>query len=81
MVTDFDNVFAQLLAAPELALLDDIALSEAMSKLSEKERYIFLARAGEMRSFEELAARYGLSYKGITAVYYRIIKKLRQELR
>ena len=27
MVTNFDNVFAQLLAAPELALLDDIALS------------------------------------------------------
>ncbi len=81
MVTDFDDAFAQLLAAPEQMLEDNIALSQALNMLSKKELYIFLTRSWEGRSFAEIAARCGVTYKGITATYYRILQKLRRELR
>lgn len=55
-------------------------LERALRKLTERDRYVLFARAMAERSFEDLAAELGLSYKGIAAVYARAIKKLKKEL-
>lgn len=55
-------------------------LERALWKLTERDRYVLFARALAERSFEELAAELGLSYKGIAAVYSRAIQKLKKEM-
>ena len=55
-------------------------LERALWQLSERDRYVLFARALAERSFEELAAELGLSYKGIAAVYSRAIQKLKKEM-
>ena len=55
-------------------------LEHALRKLSERDRYVLFAKAMAERSFEELAAELGISYKGIAAAYSRAIKKLKKEL-
>ena len=64
-----------------LPLMDTIgsrALLHALEQLNERERYVFLGRALDGYSFEELGARTGLSYKGVAAVYYRAIRKIKK---
>lgn len=55
-------------------------LENALHRLSDRDRYVLFARAIAERSFEELAAETGLSYKGVAAIYYRAIGKLKKEL-
>ena len=55
-------------------------LAQALGQISDRERYIFFARALEKRSFDDLAAELGIGYKGVAAVYYRAIQKLKKEL-
>lgn len=54
------------------------ALSFALSQLEERERYVLFARVLEERDFEEIADKLGLKYKGVTALYYRTVAKLRE---
>ena len=58
-----------LLGLPVLMQLEDSALLHALRELSERERYIFLARAVDGKSFETLAEETGMGYKGVAAVY------------
>ena len=51
---------------------------EALQKLNERERQIFLARTLEEEDFETLGLKFGLSYKGAAALYYRTIQKIRK---
>ena len=51
-----------------------------MQKLNERERQIFLARTLEEEDFETLGAKFGLSYKGVAALYYRTIQKIRKSI-
>lgn len=85
--SDFDNAFVQDLGTPEETAasleqlaLDSIILTQALGQISDRERYIFFARALERRSFQDLALELGLGYKGVTAIYYRALKKLKKEL-
>ena len=55
-------------------------LERALWKLTERDRYVLFAKAMAERSFEELAAELGISYKGITSAYARAIKKLKKEM-
>ena len=55
-------------------------LLEALQKLNERERQIFLARTLEEEDFETLGAKFGLSYKGAAALYYRTIQKIRKSI-
>lgn len=55
-------------------------LAQALSQISDRERYIFFAHALEKSSFDDLAAELGMGYKGVAAVYYRAIQKLKKEL-
>lgn len=85
--SDFDNAFVQNLGTPEETAasleqlaLDSIMLTQALGQISDRERYIFFARALERRSFQDLALELGLGYKGVAAIYYRALKKLKKEL-
>ena len=63
-----------------LPLMENGALLEALQKLNERERQIFLARTLEEEDFETLGAKFGLSYKGVAALYYRTIQKIRKSI-
>lgn len=64
----------------ETHMLESVALEQALKDLSKRDRYIFLARVLDKRGYDELAVELGLSYKGVTAVYYRVLQKLKQAL-
>ncbi|MCA5577282.1 sigma-70 family RNA polymerase sigma factor [Enterocloster clostridioformis] len=70
-----------LFGLPVLMQLEDSALLRALKGLSERERYIFLERALDGKSFEMLAEETGLAYKGVAAVYYRAIQKIKKKIR
>lgn len=53
---------------------------QALQNMKARERYIFLARVIEERSFAELARELGLGYKGVAAIYYRTLQRLRKEM-
>ena len=55
-------------------------LERALWTLTERDRYVLFAKVLAERSFEELATEFGISYKGITAVYARAIRKLKKEM-
>ncbi len=61
-------------------LCESDALAYALKQLDERERYVLLARVLEEKSFEEIADKLGLKYKGVSAIYYRTIAKLRNIL-
>ena len=56
------------------------ALEHAVWELTERDRYVLFSRIMAERSFEDLGAELGLSYKGIAAVYARAIKKLKRQM-
>ena len=61
-------------------LCDSAALAYGLKQLDDRERFVLLARVLEEKSFEEIADKLGLKYKGVAAVYYRAIAKLRNIL-
>ena len=56
------------------------ALSQAIKDIREKERYVFLARVLEDKKFKKIAEELGMGEKGVAAIYYRTVKKLREML-
>lgn len=64
-----------------LAILEQIEnpmLYLALQQARERERYIFLARILEERSFSDLAEELGISYKATTHSYYRFIERIKK---
>ncbi|MBO5512636.1 MAG: sigma-70 family RNA polymerase sigma factor [Oscillospiraceae bacterium] len=61
-------------------LCDSDALVYGLKQLDDRERFVILARVLEEKSFDEIADKLGLKYKGVAAVYYRAIAKLRNIL-
>ena len=61
--------------------LENMALGAALERLKERDRYIFFARVLDERSFQELAEELGMEYKGVAAAYYRVIQKIKKEMR
>ena len=53
----------------------------SLSALTERERYVFFNRALDEKSLDELAAELGLSYKGVAAIYYRAIQKIKKKMK
>ena len=56
------------------------ALAVALKKLEEKEYYVLISHVIEEKSFEEIADKLGMKYKGVAAIYYRTTEKLRKIL-
>jgi RNA polymerase sigma factor (sigma-70 family) len=60
--------------------VEDAALTKAMEQLGERELLILLAVALDEQEFADLGKSLGLTYKGVSSAYYRIIRKLRTYL-
>lgn len=48
---------------------------------NDRELYVLLERAVEEKTFDELASELNIGYKGVAAIYYRAIKKIRDRMR
>jgi len=66
---------------PLMIQMENVALQCALEQISERERYVFMARMLDGISFEELGAELGLGYKGVAAVYYRAVSKIRKRMK
>lgn len=55
-------------------------LEAALRRLSDRDRDVLFAKVIAGYNFEELTLETGLSYKGVSTVYYRAIQKLKKEL-
>lgn len=79
-VTDqYELLFTQEVFEVELFLENEV-LSQAIKDIREKERYVFLARVLDNKKFKEIAEELGMGDKGVAAIYYRTVKKLRDIL-
>ncbi len=74
----------EILFAEERFQIEDFMENESVSqvirRIHEKERYVFLSRVLEEKRFKEIAAALNMSEKGVAAIYYRTVKKLRDML-
>ena len=61
-------------------LFENDALEEALQKLSQRDRYIFLAHALYQRDFGDLASELGLTYQGAATAYHRARQKIKDTL-
>lgn len=61
-----------------LEQIENPMLHLALIQARERERYIFLTRILEERSFSDLAEELGISYKATTHSYYRFIERIRK---
>ena len=73
-----DDILEEL---PLLMRLENDTLLNALKELNERERQVFLARVLDDKSFKELTHTFGLGYKGVAAVYYRALNKIRKKMK
>ena len=81
MDSAFDLDAEALQTIPLYMRLQNEKLYASLSQLTERERYVFFNRALDEKSLDALAAELGLSYKGVAAIYYRTIKKIRKKMK
>ena len=77
ILTEEDDI--KRMVGTEHQMLETIALEQALDGLSKRDRYIFMARVLDKKSYDELASELGIGYKGVAAAYYRVLQKLKQE--
>lgn len=70
-----------LAGLPPLAQMENQRLLQILIGLTDRERYVLLAHILDEREFDDLAKELGLGYKGVTAVYYRALRKVKKEMR
>lgn len=63
---------------PFLEQIENPVLYTALLQARERDRYIFLTRVLDERSFLDLSKELGLSYKATTHLYYRFIAKVKE---
>jgi RNA polymerase sigma factor (sigma-70 family) len=73
-----DEALAEM---PLMMKLENQELLLALQQLGERERYVLLNRALEEKSFEMLSLELGLTYKGVSAIYYRAVHKVKKRMR
>ena len=69
-----------LASFPILEQIEDAALQQALSHVTRKELYILFARVLEGKSIGDIAGELGMNYKSVASIYYRLIKKLKNEM-
>lgn len=77
----YDMEKDMFLGLPLSMQLEDSALIHALKEVNERERHIFFARVLDEKSFESLAAEMGLGYKGVAAIYYRTLRKIKKKMK
>jgi RNA polymerase sigma factor (sigma-70 family) len=70
-----------LVVLPVIERLENYRLQQALKQTTERDLYILFARALMDRPFAEIALELGMKLKTVTSVYYRLIERLRKELR
>ena len=65
---------------PLMIRLENDALLQALEEINQRERDIFLVRVLDEKGFGEIAKKYGLSYKGAAAIYYRAVRKIKNRM-
>lgn len=75
----YELLFVQEVFEMEV-FFENESLSQAIKDIREKERYVFLARVLEEKKFKTIAKELGMGEKGVAAIYYRTVKKLRDML-
>lgn len=76
-----DAVMMKENTLPIMLQLESEKLYKAMMNLSARERYIFLAFVLEGKNYSQLAEELNIGYKGVAAIYYRTLKKLKDNIR
>ena len=76
-----DAVMIKEDSLPIMLQLESEKLYNALMNLSERERYIFLAFVLEEKNYSQLAEELNIGYKGVAAIYYRTLKKLKDSIR
>ena len=66
---------------PFFEQFENVNLQQFLKKAKKRDLYIFLAKALEGRSFVEIATELGIGYNTVASVYYRMIDRLKKELR
>jgi len=79
-LSEFQSNPDMLVSLPLLEQIENDILQQALQKLKERDRYILFAKIFDERTFEELSSELGIGYKGIAAIYYRMLAKIRKEL-
>lgn len=77
----FDIEEAAMAEMPLMMKLENQELLLALQMLGERECYVLLNRALEEKSFETLSRELRLTYKGVSAIYYRAVRKVRKRMR
>lgn len=77
----FDLDREALKSFPLFMILQNEKLFQSLSDLSERERYVLFNRALDEKTFDELGWELGLSYKGVAAIYYRTIQKVKKKMK
>lgn len=72
-----EEIFEEL---PLLMRLENEVLLYALKELNERERNVFLERVLDDKGFEEMAVKMNISYKGVAAIYYRALQKIRKKM-
>lgn len=70
-----------LTGLPVVEQLENFRLQQSLRQAKERELYILFARALYGRSFAEIALELEMKLKTVTSIYYRLIERLRDELR
>lgn len=65
---------------PLMTQLKNDALFYALKEINERERHVFLSHVLDEKNFEILAKELGLTYKGVAAIYYRAVQKIRKRM-
>ena len=60
--------------------LENMTLQQILFRSKKQEQYIFFARILSEKSFGDIANELGLNYKTVTSIYYRMLKRIRDEL-
>ncbi len=70
-----------LLNLPVMMRLQNEKLLLALQTLGQRELYVLLSCALREKELSTLASELNLSYKGVAAIYYRALEKLRKLIR
>lgn len=66
---------------PFMEQIENPLLHHGLNLLDKKSQFVVMARIIDTLSYEEIALQLGMTYKGVTSLYYRAILKLRSSLR
>lgn len=65
---------------PLLMQMECENLVHALTQINMRERYVFLSHVLDEKSFEELATELQIGYKGVAAIYYRTVQKIKHKM-